>query len=356
MTGSGPSKEWDTSSSPEVEARSKRRGLHRHSLSALALRLGLLAGLATGLTTFALGVPLGPRLVAAACGVGAGVAAAGILWMRRIIMRPMEDAGLGPGGMLQPWGEWIRLARRNWSQTQTSEMSKLKEAAKYRKDFIGNLAHELRTPAQIVQSTVYTLHDGGLQDPQKRQQFLQTAVRNIDRMVGLLEDLDTITRIESGVLELEMRRMDLIPLIEETLEALGSKARKAGITVQLDAGGHLQLPVLGDEMRLGQVLTNLISNSIKYGRPEGTTTIRLSQREDRVRVEVQDTGIGIPAEAMPRLFERFFRVDASRSRAAGGSGLGLAIVKHIIEAHGSEVEVRSQLGEGSTFSFTLKQA
>ena len=356
MTGSEPSRASDTSLRAEVHTPKHPWGLHRKSLGALALRIGVGAFL----TTFLAGWLVERGNVGAWLGVSAGVgvlvAGAGYAWMRREILGPLEAAGLGPGGMHHNWEEWIGRARKSWNLSQSSEVSRLQEAAKYRKDFIGNLAHELRTPAQIVQTTIYTLHDGGLQDPQKRQQFLQTAVRNIDRMVGLLEDLDTITRIESGVLELEMRRMDLIPLVEDTMESLESKARKAKITLRLDAGGQSQVAVLGDHMRLGQVLTNLINNSIKYGRPEGVTTIRIAAVAQGVRVEVQDSGIGIPESALPRLFERFFRVDASRSRAAGGSGLGLAIVKHIIEAHGSEVEVRSVLGEGSTFSFVLKQA
>jgi two-component system phosphate regulon sensor histidine kinase PhoR len=356
MTGSRPSKGSDTSSKGEVQNPSLGWRLHRKSLAALALRLGVLAFLTTFLAGWLLEQHATGPWLGLSAGVGIFVAGAGMAWMRREILQPLEAAGLGPGGMLHNWGDWIGRARKSWNQSQSSEVSRLQEAAKYRKDFIGNLAHELRTPAQIVQTTIYTLHDGGLQDPQKRQQFLQTAVRNIDRMVGLLEDLDTITRIESGVLELEMRRMDLVPLVEDTMEALESKARKAKITLRLDAGGQSHVAVLGDQMRLGQVLTNLINNSIKYGRPEGTTTVRISPVEQGIRVEVQDTGIGIPESALPRLFERFFRVDASRSRAAGGSGLGLAIVKHIIEAHGSEVEVRSTLGEGSRFSFVLKQA
>ena len=270
-------------------------------------------------------------------------------------MQPKKNRGDGLH-MRDDWPGTLRTLAKTWSTMQSTEVSKWKQIGDFRKEFIGNLAHELRTPVQSIQGAVYTLHEGAIDDPEFARKFLLKAVRNIDRMTGLIDDLDAIARIESSVLELKMERFDLVALADEIIDTLDPKAKRSSIKLTLDTEGARALFALGDEKRMGQVLTNLIGNSISYGNPNGTTTVRLSGGDAHLLVEVDDNGIGIPEESLPRIFERFYRVDASRSRAAGGSGLGLAIVKHIVEAHGDQIVVNSTLGKGTTFRFRLKKA
>jgi two-component system phosphate regulon sensor histidine kinase PhoR len=269
-------------------------------------------------------------------------------------MQPEKDRGDGLR-MRDDWPGTLRVLAKTWSNVQSSEVSKWKQIGDFRKEFIGNLAHELRTPVQSIQGAVYTLHEGAIDDPEFARRFLLKAVRNIDRMTGLIDDLDAISKIESSVLELKMHRFNLVALADEILDTLEPKAKRSGIKLHLDTGAARQLFALGDEKRMGQVLTNLVVNSISYGNPGGLTTVRLRDGEGHIVVEVEDNGIGIPEASLPRIFERFYRVDASRSRAAGGSGLGLAIVKHIVEAHGDQIHVKSALGKGTTFRFRLKK-
>ncbi|HBS20657.1 MAG TPA: two-component sensor histidine kinase [Flavobacteriales bacterium] len=244
-----------------------------------------------------------------------------------------------------------------WAESQIDEITNLRETDTFRKEFIGNLAHELKTPIFNIQGFILTLLEGGMEDPEINRKFLLKAAKNVDRMSGLLEDLDVITKMEAGNLDIELVPFDLLDIVRETIESLEPKAKRNNIELRITKGmDGSKVMVLGDAAKLVQVLTNLIVNSINYGNEGGRTVVRYYDAEDSILVEVADTGIGIREEHLPRVFERFYRVDKSRSRHAGGSGLGLAICKHIIETHGQTINVRSTYGEGSTFSFTLEKA
>ena len=245
----------------------------------------------------------------------------------------------------------------SWAESQIDEITNLRETDTFRKEFIGNLAHELKTPIFNIQGFILTLLEGGIEDPEINRKFLLKAAKNVDRMSGLLEDLDVITKMEAGNLDIELVPFDLLDILRETIESLEPKAKRNNIELRITKGmDGSKVMVLGDAAKLVQVLTNLIVNSINYGNEGGQTVVRYYDAEDSILVEVADTGIGIREEHLPREFERFYRVDKSRSRHAGGSGLGLAICKHIIETHGQTINVRSTYGEGSTFSFTLEKA
>ncbi len=245
----------------------------------------------------------------------------------------------------------------SWAESQIDEITHLRETDTFRKEFIGNLAHELKTPIFNIQGFILTLLEGGIEDPEINRKFLLKAAKNVERMSGLLEDLDVITKMEAGNLDINLVPFDLLDIVRETIESLEAKAKRNNITLNIKKGMDAStVMVMGDAAKLVQVLTNLVVNSINYGSEGGSTEIRYYDAEDSILVEVADTGIGIREEDLPRVFERFYRVDKSRSRHAGGSGLGLAIVKHIMEAHGQSINVRSTYGEGSTFSFTLEKA
>lgn len=244
-----------------------------------------------------------------------------------------------------------------WAESQIEEITALRETDTFRKEFIGNLAHELKTPVFNIQGFILTLLEGGMDDAEVSRKFLLKAAKNVDRMSGLLEDLDVITKMEAGNLDIEMVPFDLLEIIRETLDNMETKARKNDISLAFKGNfGEGKLMVLGDSDKIVQVLTNLIVNSINYSENGGETQVRCYDADDAILVEVADAGIGIDASHLGRVFERFYRVDKSRSRHAGGSGLGLAIVKHIVEAHGQTANVRSTVGQGSTFSFTLQKA
>ena len=245
----------------------------------------------------------------------------------------------------------------SWAESQIEEITTLRETDTFRQEFIGNLAHELKTPIFNIQGFILTLLEGGMEDPEINRKFLLKAAKNVERMSGLLEDLDVITKMEAGNLDIELVPFDLLDIIRETMESLEAKAKRNNIQLRLKKGiDGSKIMVKGDAAKLVQVLTNLIVNSINYGKEGGHTEVRYYDADDSVLVEVADTGIGIREADLPRVFERFYRVDKSRSRHAGGSGLGLAIVKHILESHGQTISVRSTHGEGSTFSFTLQKA
>ena len=244
-----------------------------------------------------------------------------------------------------------------WADSQIEEISHLRQTDTFRKEFIGNLAHELKTPIFNIQGFILTLLEGGMEDPEINRKFLLKAAKNVERMSGLLEDLDVITRMETATLDIEMVKFDLLEILRETIEGLEPKAKRNNVKLKLKKGmDGTRVIVLGDAAKIVQVLTNLIVNSINYGKQGGHTEIRYFDADEAVLIEVADNGIGIKESDLPRVFERFYRVDKSRSRHAGGSGLGLAIVKHILEAHDQSISVRSTVGEGSTFSFTLQKA
>ena len=244
----------------------------------------------------------------------------------------------------------------DWAQERVQEISQLKEQENFRKEFIGNLAHELKTPVFNIQGYILTLLEGALEDPDHNRKFLIKAAKNVDRMAGLIDDLAVITKIEGGSLELELRQFNLTSLVVDVMDQLEQRAKRAGIEVEFVDENRRNVEVIGDAPKIEQVVTNLISNSLRYGKEGGKTEVRFYDMDEQMLVEVADDGIGMSEEHLPRIFERFYRVDKSRSRNAGGSGLGLSIVKHIIEAHGQTISVRSTQGKGSTFAFTLQKA
>ena len=244
-----------------------------------------------------------------------------------------------------------------WADTNDREIARLKEAERFRKQYLGNVAHELKTPIFNIQGYISTLLDGGLEDELINRKYLERAEKSIDRLINIVNDLDTISKLESNMNQLKMERFDIVALAREIAEQAEMEADRKGIRISVKGAENLPSPfwVLADKHYIGQGLVNLIINSIHYGREGGATRIRFRDMLDRILVEVEDNGQGIGKEDLPRVFERFYRTDKGRSREQGGTGLGLAIVKHIVEAHGERITVRSELGAGSTFSFTLKK-
>jgi len=249
-----------------------------------------------------------------------------------------------------------KTAKTSPEADSQTEIETLKEAAQYRKEFLGNVSHELKTPIFNIQGYLHTLLDGGLDDPEVNRKYLLKASENLERLTNIVHDLEIISQIESNALTLDFTRLDIRDLIEEVINELSLKAELKGIHLKFSVGSDTAAFVRADRDSLRQVVTNLISNSIRYGKQDGETSVAVYQTQDKVTVEVADNGIGIAEEHLPRIFERFYRVDKSRSRELGGTGLGLSIVKHILEAHGQTIHVKSKPGEGSVFSFTLKRA
>jgi two-component system phosphate regulon sensor histidine kinase PhoR len=235
------------------------------------------------------------------------------------------------------------------------ELEHLKNVDSYRKEYLGNVSHELKTPVFNIQGYVSTLIDGGLNDPNINLDYLKRADKSIERIIHIIDDLETITQLETGSLELEFEKYDLSAQCRDVVEQLDMIAKKKKITIALAKKFDKQLMVFADKFRIRQVLVNLITNSIKYGKEGGQTELNFNLYNDEVIMEIKDNGIGISPEHLPRLFERFYRVDKGRSREQGGTGLGLAIVKHIIEAHQKSISVKSTVNEGTTFTFTLNR-
>jgi len=242
-----------------------------------------------------------------------------------------------------------------WANSKSREIDSLKEMERYRKEFIGNVSHELKTPIFNIQGYVLTLLDGGLEDPTINRNYLERAEKSINRLIAIVDDLDMISKLESKVLRLELEKVNIVQLVEEVFEAQELRAKKRKIKLSFDRNYDKPIWIQADRKRIYQALVNLVVNSISYGREEGRTIISFSDLFENIMVEVNDNGIGIPQADIPRIFERFYRVDKSRSRDQGGTGLGLAIVKHIIEAHGQTISARSSVNEGTSFAFTLKK-
>lgn len=242
-----------------------------------------------------------------------------------------------------------------FTENRQLELTTLKDREAYRREFMGNVAHELKTPLFTVQGYVLTLLDGAMKDKSVRKKYLQRANKAVERLIYIVKDLDMITKIEMGGLTLDQESFNIIELVQNAFDLLEMKAEKKEISLVFDRDYQDSIMVNADRERIQQVLTNLVDNSIKYGKQSGTTEVAINQlSEDRCLVRITDNGEGIEQEHMGRLFERFYRVDKSGSRAVGGSGLGLAIVKHLIEAHDEKIYVESQFGVGSEFSFTLE--
>lgn len=240
----------------------------------------------------------------------------------------------------------------SWARERQLEITKLKEQAQFRRDFLGNLAHELKTPVFSIQGYILTLLEGGLEDENVNRKFLERASFATERMTAILEDLDEITKMEVNRYELNISRFDLIKLTKDIIESAEEHKPEKKVNVRIQKN-YDPIFVKADKGKISQVLTNLILNSINYGKEEGNTVIRFYPMDKVIMTEVSDDGPGIHDKDLPRLFERFYRVEQSRNRNEGGSGLGLAICKHIIESHRQTITVRSTVNVGSTFTFSL---
>jgi len=244
-----------------------------------------------------------------------------------------------------------------FAQDKKIEIDTLKIREAYRKDFLGNVSHELKTPLFTVQGYILTLLDGAMDDKNVRKKYLQRASKGVERLIYIVKDLDLITKLEAGELRVSFETFDVIELIQNVFDLLEMKASKKKISLTFDLDYQRPIFVRADQEKIRQVLTNLLVNSIKYGNENGTTEVSVEDLiQNKVIVRVTDNGEGIPKQHIPRLFERFYRVDRSGSRNEGGSGLGLSIVKHIIEAHDEKIYVESEEEIGSEFSFTLEKS
>ena len=244
-----------------------------------------------------------------------------------------------------------------WADTNDREITRLKEAETFRKQYLGNVAHELKTPIFNIQGYISTLLDGGLEDQLINRTYLERADKSILRLINIVSDLDTINKLESNMNALTRDTFDVVALAREIAEQVEMEADKKRIKIVVKGADNLPSPfwVSANKHYIGQGLVNLVTNSIRYGKEGGKTVLKFRDMLDKILIEVEDNGQGIAKEDQPRIFERFYRADKGRSREQGGTGLGLAIVKHIVEAHGERITVRSEQGVGSTFSFTLKK-
>ena len=242
---------------------------------------------------------------------------------------------------------------KEWAEKNNQEIETLKRAEQYRKEFLSNLSHEFKTPLFSIQGYVHTLLDGAMEDAEVNKHFLEKTASSVERLTNLVNDLETISQLESGDMNVEKETFDIYSLTKDVFEEIEYKANTKHVHFTIKKGTERPFYVSADKEKIRQVLVNLLDNSIKYGNENGNTTVSFYDMADNILIEITDDGIGIPEENLPRLFERFYRVDKSRSREQGGTGLGLAIVKHIIEAHNQTINVRSKVGIGSTFGFTL---
>jgi len=236
------------------------------------------------------------------------------------------------------------------------EIETLKVREEYRREFLGNVSHELKTPLFTVQGYISTLLDGAANDKVLRKKYLERAEKGVERLIYIVKDLDMITKLETGDLNLDYSIFDIVETIKNVFDLLEMRASKKKITLTFDSNYSKPIYVRADQEKIQQVITNLVMNSIKYGKEGGTTEVSIENLiNNKVIIRITDNGEGIQKQHIPRLFERFYRVDKSGARSEGGSGLGLAIVKHIIEGHNEKIYVESQFGVGSEFSFTLEK-
>ena len=255
-----------------------------------------------------------------------------------------------PQQNLEEVGEDVLL----WADQRKAEMEMLEKNEAFRKEFLQNLAHEFKTPVFAIQGYLETLIEGASESPEIRSKFLVNAHKNTERLINLISDLDEITSLESGKQEMRYTNFVIQDLIHEVFESLTLKADTKKIRCQIKKGCEQSIAVHADKEKIRQVLINLVDNAIKYGNTEGLIEASIYRTDDKkVLVEISDDGIGIAEEHLSRIFERFYRTDYGRSRNIGGTGLGLAICKHIIEAHGEIIHVRSKIGVGTTFGFSL---
>lgn len=244
----------------------------------------------------------------------------------------------------------------DWSNESREEIDNLKQVENYRRDFLSNVSHELKTPIFAIQGYVHTLIDGGIEDQDINMLYLHKAGRSLDRLISIVDDLESISKLEAGELIVEFRTFDLNELLRDVIDSLELLAKEKNIHLLTQYPADKPVYVYADKDLIRQVMVNLLVNSIKYGKRAGNSVVSFSDGGDKWIVDVEDSGIGIEKQHLPRLFERFYRVDKSRSREQGGTGLGLAIVKHILEAHGESISVASTYGAGTTFTFSLRKS
>ncbi len=241
-------------------------------------------------------------------------------------------------------------------KTRLEEINILKDQENYRREFLGNVSHELKTPLFTIQGYILTLIEGALKDKKVRGKYLRRSAKGVDRLISIVKDLDLITQFESGIKTVDKTDFNIYELIENVYDLMEFESEKNNTKLLVYNENNTPVIVNADKERILQVLTNLVVNSIKYGKEGGYTKVKVEEYDkDRIIVRVKDNGEGIEDEHLPRLFERFYRIDKNRSRKKGGSGLGLSIVKHIIEAHQEQIFVESKIGQGTEFSFTLKK-
>ena len=241
-------------------------------------------------------------------------------------------------------------------KTRLEEINILKDQENYRREFLGNVSHELKTPLFTIQGYILTLIEGALKDKKVRGKYLRRSAKGVDRLISIVKDLDLITQFESGIKTVDKTDFNIYELIENVYDLMEFESEKNKTKLLVNNENNTPIIVNADKERILQVLTNLVVNSIKYGKEGGYTKVKVEEYDkDRIIVRVKDNGEGIEDEHLPRLFERFYRIDKNRSRKKGGSGLGLSIVKHIIEAHQEQIFVESKIGQGTEFSFTLKK-
>lgn len=246
---------------------------------------------------------------------------------------------------------------QKFARDKKMEIESLKVREEYRREFLGNVSHELKTPLFTVQGYLLTLLDGAIDDKNIRKKYLQRAEKGVERLVYIVNDLDMITKLELDTLGIETSEFNIVDVIQNVLDLLEMRASKKNILLTFDMKYVRPIKVVADLEKIQQVVTNLVENSIKYGKENGTTEVSIEDFvNNKVIIKVIDNGEGIENHHIPRLFERFYRVDKSGARSEGGSGLGLAIVKHIIERHNEKINVESEFGKGSEFSFTLEKA
>lgn len=244
----------------------------------------------------------------------------------------------------------------DWDKKNKLEIERLNDMESYRREFVGNVSHELKTPIFNIQGYLLTLLEGGIYDEKINVDYLEKANKSVDRMIALIEDLDVISKLESGVIEMNMIKFNIVDLTKEIISSLDLKAQEKKITITIQNNLNKPVWVMADVEKISQVLINLIVNAIKYGKEKGDIIIKIFDLDENILIEVADDGQGIEEKHHKRLFERFYRTDRGRARDAGGTGLGLAIVKHVIEAHQQTINLRSTVDVGSTFSFTLQKA
>lgn len=250
----------------------------------------------------------------------------------------------------------VRVDVENWAAQKADEIQQLQSNEQFRKEFLQNLSHEIKTPIFAIQGYLELLSDGAFEDPVLGKKFIGQAEANVQRLVGLLNDVDVITNLEINKDSILKQHFIMQDLVTEVAQNLNVKLLKKNIQFQFKKGSEIPVEVFADKNKIYQVLVNILSNAVKYGKIDGEIIASVYHLEDhKILIEISDNGIGIEEAHIPRLFERFYRTDDARSREIGGSGLGLAICKHIIEAHGENIHIRSQLNVGTTVGFTLSQ-